>query len=325
MIYDTIFMGCDNMNIYDGLTNILRKYNNILILTHKDPDLDGLSSSIAFHFILNHLNINNKFYINDDNIDISIKKALINLEDRNFIVNEINENYDCVLIIDTNKLSLLDDEIICNNKDIIVIDHHIKGNASINNSTYEICDSTYSSVSEITTQYLKHLNIKVIENVYTYLLAGMEIDTNEFSVRVSARTFHTAAYLLENGADIVLKQDLLKENRIEYMKQQYFIRKSFLFNENIMICTLDENIYEKKYLANISEEILQFEGIEAAFTIGNVEENIVGISARSIGNIDVEKIMESFNGGGHKTNAAAQISNITKEEVKKQLMQVIGG
>lgn len=309
---------------FNTLTNILKGYKNILIMAHKNIDIDAFSSCLAFHEILKTMNINNKIYLNDDNLDITIKKVLMHYKDKNCFTEDIN-NYDLLVILDVNRKELIENSEALNTiKDVLILDHHIKGIGSID-STYEISSTKYSSVAEMITTYLKNTNIKLDKEIYTYLLSGIEIDTNSFSVRVSANTFYACAYLLEQGADVVLKQELLKENKLEYLKQQLFIRKSFTYNDNIMICVLDENIYDKKYLAVISEELLQFEGIEASFTIGHIDNENIGISARSIGNIDVESIMSKLNGGGHKTTAATQIKDSTLEEVKQQLISVLGG
>ena len=307
------------------LTDILKNYKNILIMTHKHPDIDGFASSLAFHEILDTMCIKNKVYLNDDNLDIVIKKVLMNYEDKNCFTTDLNDNYDLLVILDTNRKELIENEDSINKiKDVLLLDHHIKGIGCID-AKYEISSTNYSSVSEMVTTYLKETNIKLSKNIYTYLLSGIEIDTNSYSVRITKNTFYACAYLLEQGADVVLKQELLKENKLEHLKQQLFIRKSFTYNDNIMICVLDENIYDKKYLAVISEELLQFEGIEASFTIGHIDNENIGISARSIGNIDVESIMSKLNGGGHKTTAATQIKDSTLEEVKQQLISVLGG
>ena len=313
------------MNEFSTLTDILKNYKNILIMTHKHPDIDGFASSLAFHEILDTMCIKNKVYLNDDNLDIVIKKVLMNYEDKNCFTTDLNDNYDLLVILDTNRKELIEKEDSINKiKDILLLDHHIKGIGCID-AKYEISSTNYSSVSEMVTTYLKETNIKLSKNIYTYLLSGIEIDTNSYSVRITKNTFYACAYLLEQGADVVLKQELLKENKLEHLKQQLFIRKSFTYNDNIMICVLDENIYDKKYLAVISEELLQFEGIEASFTIGHIDNENIGISARSIGNIDVESIMSKLNGGGHKTTAATQIKDSTLEEVKQQLISVLGG
>ena len=271
------------------------------------------------------MKINNKIYFNDDNLDISIKKALMDYNGKNCFTDNLNEDYDLLVILDLNKKELLEnEEALVKIKDVLLIDHHIKGSESIN-AKYELSDTKYSSVSEIITLYLKNTDILLSKNIYTYLLCGIEIDTNGFSVRVSSNTFYACAYLLEKGADLVEKQELLKEDKIEHLKQQIFIKKSFTYNNQYMISVLDDKIYEKKYLATISEELLLFEGIEASFTIGYVDSNVIGISARSIGNIDVEKIMSKLNGGGHKTTAATQFVDSTLEEVKQKLISTLGG
>ena len=313
------------MNKLDKLTDILKNYSNILIMTHKNPDIDGFSSCLAFHEILNKLNIENKVYLNDDNLDITLKKVLINYNDKNAFCNEMNSNYDLLVVLDTNRKDLIENiDALDKIKDVLIIDHHIRGNESIC-AKYEVSSTKYSSAAEMVTHFLKNTGIKLNKKIYTYLLSGIEIDTNSFSVRVTKDTFYACAYLLDSGADLVLKQELLKENKIEYLKQQLFIRKSFNYKDNIMISVLDNNIYDKKYLATISEELLQFEGVEASFTIGMVGNDVVGISARSIGNIDVEKIMSKLNGGGHKTTAATQLNDIKLEEAKEKLIEVLGG
>ena len=311
------------MDKINTLTNILSNYNNILIMAHKHPDIDAFSSCLAFHEILKSMNKNNKIYLNDDNLDITIKKVLVNYNDKNCFTDEIN-NFDLLVILDVNRKELLDNEEALNIKDKLILDHHIKGIGSIE-AKYEIASTKYSSVAEMITTFLRNNDIKLNKDIYTYLLSGIEIDTNSFSVRVSANTFYACAYLLENGADLVLKQELLKENKLEYLKQQLFIRKSFTYNNDIMICLLDNNIYDKKYLATISEELLQFEGVEASFTIGYIDNNLIGISARSIGNINVEKIMSKLDGGGHNTTAATQIKDSNLEEAKQKLITVLGG
>ena len=313
------------MNRLESLPNILSKYKKILIMTHKNPDIDGFSSCLAFHEILENYGIYNKVYLNDDNLDITIKKVLINYDGKDCFCDDLEDDYDLLVIVDVNRKELVEnEEAMSKIKDILIIDHHIKGIGSID-AKYEIASTKYSSASEIMATYIRDNNIKLNKNIYTFLLSGMEIDTKSFTVRLSKDTFYAAAYLLEKGADLVLKQELLKENKIEYLKQQLFIRKSFTLNDNIMISVLDDNIYDKKYLATISEELLLFEGIEASFTIGYIGPDLIGISARSIGNIDVENIMAQLNGGGHKTTAATQIKDSTLDEVKRSLISILGG
>ena len=155
------------------------------------------------------------------------------------------------------------------------------------------------------------------------MLAGIEIDTNAFNIKTSSKTFEAAAYLLKIGASNIEKQKLLKENKESYCKRQEFVKNSYMLNDNMALCVMDNKIYPKYELALISEDLLQFDNVEASFTIGYTDKNTVGISARSIGEIDVERIMECLGGGGHKTDAAASIENKKIEEVKEELLKQI--
>ena len=133
-----------------------------------------------------------------------------------------------------------------------------------------------------------------------------------------------AAHLTSMGADSVLKQELLKESKDDYLRRADFIRSSYIIKKNIAICPLTVPISTKEELAEIAEELLKFEYVEASFAIGQLKKNEVGISARSIGNINVCEIMKLLGGGGHLTNAASQISNSTVKEVERKIIKVLG-
>ena len=182
-----------------------------------------------------------------------------------------------------------------------------------------------SSIVEIMVGYLQYLGMNIPPLLATILLAGMEIDTNSFNVKTTAETFLSAAYLMSNGADTIKKQELLKEVKSTYIKKQYFIKNSRMINEKMALCVLDQSVYSNKFLASLSEDLLQFENVEASFTIGKLKDQRIGISARSLGNINVLEIIRRLGGGGHLTEAATQIENQTIAEVEKQLLSVIEG
>lgn len=237
---------------------------------------------------------------------------------------KFNSKNTLVAVLDTNKKSLLGYSKIVEDFDkIIVIDHHIKSDDQIENPIFSYIDNSKSSATEIIAAYLKSLNLKIEPIIATIMLAGIEVDTNEFNIKTSPKTFKTAAYLLELGANNIDKQNLLKENKENYCKRQDFIKKSYMINKNMALCVMDKNIYERYQLALISEDLLQFDDVEASFTIGFIDKNIIGISARSIGEIDVESIMRSLGGGGHQTDAACTIESKKLEEVKQKLLQSI--
>ena len=159
--------------------------------------------------------------------------------------------------------------------------------------------------------------------IATFLLVGLEVDTNTFKLKTTPATYETAAYLTKLGADSILKQELLKQSKEYYLKKQKLIEKSFMLNKNTAVCIFDENVYEKRDLAIVAEELLQFENVEASYAIGYVNKNIIGISARSIGTVDVETIMTKLGGGGHMNEAATQLEDLSLKEAFEKLKGAI--
>jgi c-di-AMP phosphodiesterase-like protein len=152
----------------------------------------------------------------------------------------------------------------------------------------------------------------------------MEIDTNGFNIRLSEHAFEGAAILVSMGADAIIKQNLLKESKRDFLKKADYIKSSYIYHKQYAICLLYTGISKQDELAEISESLLNFEDVEASFTIGQLSDGKVGISARSIGNIDVCEYMKALGGGGHATNAAAQIDNTTIKATEKSLKKVLG-
>lgn len=320
------------MDMYQNLFDVVKKYNYVMIMTHKNPDLDGFSSSICLSYMLNKMAINSSVFLGETERDTSVSKAMKELEKKCFPVQYSsiktlkNLENPLLIILDVNKDFLLEyPEILQKKWDTIVIDHHIKDIHYIKNTVMSYVNVNASSIVEIMVGYLNYLGMTIPAILATILLAGMEIDTNSFNVKTTAETFLCAAYLMENGADMVKKQELLKEVKSTYIKKQYFIKNSRMINEKMSLCVLDHFIYSNKFLASLSEDLLQFENVEASFTIGKLKDQRIGISARSLGNINVLEIIKKLGGGGHLTEAATQIENSTIAEVEKKLLQIING
>jgi len=177
-------------------------------------------------------------------------------------------------------------------------------------------------MSELITYYAEYINIDLDNVISTILLAGIEIDTNGFNLKTTSRTYEAASTLMEMGADSILKQELLKESKDEYIKRANFIRNSFMVTDSIAMC-ITNGISTSLELAEVAEELLTFEDVKASFVIGKLEENLVGVSARSLGEIDVSETMKAMGGGGHSSNAATQIKDKTLKEVKQEIVDLI--
>ena len=297
------------------------------------PDLDAIASSVSMFQIVKNLNRDCYIYLDIEEENPSIEKTLDYLnkyEKTIYFTRTLNHkiiNKDTLLIIlDTQIPSLLEKEEvleICD--DVIIIDHHSTNHNFIPKAKIKLIETTVSSVSEIMVEFVKYENLKLDSIISTILLAGIEIDTNNFNTKTTPNTLKSAAYLLENNANQILKRKIKKESREEYIKKNDLIKKSFMITNEVAICVLDNKVYYRSDLAEISEDLLILDNVEASFTIGRTEINEVSISARSLGTYDVNKIMTSLGGGGHKNEAACQITSTTVEEVKQKLIDIIRG
>lgn len=319
-------------DIFKKLTQLIKNASNIIFMTHQNMDLDGFGSILALSEIANSFKKENYILINNKQKNTAIVKSLKKLREDNILFNYIYKkdvyNYlnsdTIVIILDVHKSNMVEmPSLLSKTNNIVVIDHHVKCKQYIQNTVLNYINSNISSTIEIVSGYLKYLNKKVRPTVATIMLAGMEIDTNSFNVKTTASTYETAAYLTNLGASNVLKQEILKEDKNEYMTRQYYIENSYIIYDKIAICPLDNKIVDKDTLAQIAESLLQFENIEISFCIGYISESYVGISARSIGTYNVETIMKQLNGGGHTTEAATQLKNINIESAVNMLINEI--
>lgn len=318
--------------IFNQITKNIKANDHIIIVSHKGMDLDAIGASLCLYQIIKSFSKIPFIVLDEENNNQTLQKSIEKLKENDINIDFIDENEfqkfskknTIVIVLDTNKKELLSyPQLTEMFNQVIVIDHHIKSDDAIS-TIFTYIDNNKSSTTEILFDYLKSLKIKIDPIIATIMLAGIEIDTNGFNIKTNASTFRTAASLLELGADNIEKQNLLKENKENYCKRQEFIKDSYMINENMALCIMDQNIYERYQLALISEDLLQFDDVEASFTIGFIEKNKVGISARSIGKIDVEKIMRSLGGGGHQTDAACVIQTNDLETVRDKLLYQIG-
>ena len=313
-------------NFFKKLDQEIEKHDNVIIIGHQNPDLDCIGSSLGLY---NSIEKECYIFKTTDLLNDSMQKAFKELDTKTIkFINKTNykkvSKNTLLIVTDLHKKSLLEySEILEDIKDVVIIDHHILGSEKIN-SILEYIDSKASSATEIVTHYLKYKEKTVDSVTATIMLAGIEIDTNGYNMKTTENTFKTAAYLMSMGADNILKQNILKIKKEEYLNRTKQIENSYMIN-NIMICKLDKENYNPSYLATMSEDLLRFDKVEASFTIGKLTNNKIGISARSLGNINVETIMASMGGGGHLTDAACQIeTTIEAAEIllKKQIKEV---
>ena len=318
-------------NIYEfsnNLKSIISNSNQVILVPHIFSDIDALSSCFAM-FKLASL-FNKKVYIlfNDDinKIDNSARKLLADITNNAPLINlstynNIKSDNDLVITLDFNKKDLICDKELLKNK-VIVIDHHNLDEDHID-STLKYVDLRSSSATEIMYHLLTIFGVKIDKTLSNALLAGIYLDTNEFKNILNYSTMYIIGELMRNGADLKKIREYFSINYDEDRKIQHLVDKSFNVIDNIKLSVGNsKTIYKRSELAKVADYLLKF-NLEASFATGFVDKDLIAISSRSTGNVDVSKIMKEFDGGGSRISAAARISSNDIKPVEKKLKYII--
>ncbi|MGN0973711.1 MAG: DHH family phosphoesterase [Bacilli bacterium] len=318
------------VEINDILNLALNLSDDIIIMGHNYIDLDALGSALGLlKFCLDN-NKNAHIFINPNQFNSSVVKAmeLLPFSLKSYFISNIEDikpnDKSLLIVLDCNKENTIESMGIFNKFDnTIVIDHHENSSEKLK-STINYVDSEASSMVEIICEFLKSNDYDLNNNnISSIMYTGLCIDTNNFDNNTKAKTMKAAAYLLENGAEIKTKKILFQEKKEDILNRGRLLKRSTTIDENTMICVLDANIYTRDELAKISNELLKFDKIDTAYTIGKIATNTIGISARCFEDKDVEQIMELLGGGGHKNAAAAAISGVTLNKARDMLLSCI--
>jgi c-di-AMP phosphodiesterase-like protein len=231
-----------------------------------------------------------------------------------------------LIVIDTHVPDLVEEpSLLLKAEKMILIDHHRKRESVIENATLTFMEPNASSTSELVTEILQFdEEIRKLNKFEAeLLLGGIVVDTNNFSVKTGTRTFEAAAWLRMNGAETTTVRQFLR-NDIEDFRQRASITANAEFSENGIAISKNENRHDNAQVAvaQAADELLDIKGIRASFVVGATTKEVV-VSARSLGDLNVQVIMEKFGGGGHLTMAAAQIKDVTVDEVVTQLKEFI--
>ncbi|WP_078543270.1 DHH family phosphoesterase [Litchfieldia alkalitelluris] len=323
--------------ISHALKELMIDSDQILIMGHKYPDMDSVGAAIG---ILKIAQINQKkafIVLNQNEIDSGIHRLLEEIQNHDdlwahFISAEqalemSNNNDTLLVVVDTHKPSLVIEERLLYKLDnIVVIDHHRRGEEFIESPLLVYMEPYASSTAELVTELLEYQPKKLKMNMLeaTALLAGIIVDTKSFTLRTGSRTFDAASYLRSQGADTVLVQKFLKENITQFKKRNELISSSYIYKKGIAISRgREDELFDQVLIAQAADSLLTMSDVIASFVISMRNDQLVGVSARSLGDINVQVIMEKLGGGGHLTNAATQLSHVTIDEAEQSLKDAI--
>lgn len=322
--------------ISHALRELVRDSDKVIVMGHKSPDMDSLGAAIGVLNIAKSNDVEGHIVFDPEDNDVGIYRIMQAIKEeediwKNFVTpeesNELVTSRTLVVVVDTHKPSMVANPKLLNEAESkVVIDHHRRGEDFVVNPTLVYMEPYASSTAELVTELLeyqsKHAKLKMLEA--TALLAGIIVDTKSFTLRTGSRTFDAASYLRSKGADTVLVQQFMKEDLGVYMKRSRLIEKAEIYFEKIAIARANENeTFDQVLIAQTADTLLTMTGINASFVISNRTDGRVGISARSLGDINVQVIMEKLNGGGHLTNAATQIDNVTTDQAEELLKDVL--
>ncbi|TYR80289.1 DHH family phosphoesterase [Priestia megaterium] len=322
--------------ISHALKELITESENVIIMGHKYPDMDAIGAAIG---ILKVAQVNQKegfIVLDPEHIDTGVKRLLEEIKKSSalwerFITREealtLVTDDTLLVVVDTHKPSLVIEERLLNRVEhVVVIDHHRRGEDFIEDPLLVYMEPYASSTAELVTELLeyqpKRFKIDMLEA--TALLAGIIVDTKSFTLRTGSRTFDAASFLRSQGADTVLVQKFLKEDITQYVQRARFIEHAEIYKAGIAISRAEEEeAYDQVLIAQAADTLLSISGVVASFVISKRRDQLVGISARSLGDINVQVIMESLQGGGHLTNAATQLHDITLDQAEERLKQAI--
>ena len=322
--------------ISHALRDLIQGSDKVFIMGHKMPDMDAIGAAIGVRKMARMNNIEGYVVVNFNELDGSVTRLMDEIKRDTDLFNQfINPDEalsmitekSLVIVVDTHKPSMVIDERILDKAEkVVVIDHHRRGEEFINNTMLVYMEPYASSTAELVTELIeyqpKHEKLTMLES--TALLAGIIVDTKSFTLRTGARTFEAASYLRTNGADTILVQRLLKEDIDTYVERAKLIETVELSDDGIAIAKGQEQVvYGTVLIAQTADILLTMQGVAASFVIASRADGKIGISARSLGELNVQLVMEELGGGGHLTNAACQLDVESVEEAEEMLKSVL--
>ena len=316
-----------------ALEELIIGAKDVIIMGHNNSDIDSMGSSIGIHKLATTLG-KEAFIVSDNygtGLDIFMK-SLKEEEDYKDVVIGKNEAISKIspdtllVIVDTHKKNYVEvPELLEGTQKIVVIDHHRRSTDYIENAVLTFQEVYASSAAELVTEIIEYAeaNVELTEFEAEALYAGIMMDTKAFTFKTGVRTFEAAAYLRKCGVDIIKVKKWFQSDLKTYHKISSIVANADTVYDTIAISIYDE---EDK-IANIicakaADELLTINNITASFVIGKLGEKVC-ISGRSIGDINVQIILEKLGGGGHITLAGAQVEGMTILEVKQELINRI--
>lgn len=318
-----------------ALREIMTSRDTILVMGHKITDIDAFGAAVGVYVAARELGKEARIVV--DTVTSSLR-PLVSLftGDRGYpehmIISpeealQIVDKHTLVVVVDTNRPNYtVAPDLLNRTRHIVVFDHHRQGEEVVQNPVLSYIEPYASSACEMIAEVLQYFSEKVQlrPTEADCIYAGILIDTNNFAAKVGVRTFEAAAYLRRNGADVIRVRKMLREDMATYKARAQVVRDAEVYHDHYAVAICETTDVESPTIvgAQAANELLNIVGIKASFVITDYRGKVY-ISARSIDEVDVQKLMEQLGGGGHLNIAGAQIAGADIDEVKQKLIGLI--
>lgn len=317
-----------------AMRNLILESDQVLIMGHKFPDLDALGAAIGVwkmvalnekrgYIVLDQSNPGIDKLVSLIQEDETLSQALVTPDEAYYLCTPRT----LLVMVDNHRPSMaIEPRLLQMTRRVMVIDHHRRSDDMVEEPLLLYIEPYASSTSELVTELLQYQTgeARLSRLEATALLAGIILDTNHFQFRTGVRTFEAASYLRRHGAEPEFCQQLLKQDLHQFLRRTELLRNTELLPGGMAVAAgADDQDYEQLIIAQAADSLLALDGVRASFVVARRPDGLINVSARSWGDVNVQVIMEEMGGGGHLTNAAAQLSDTRIEDVVQSLRQVL--
>ena len=318
--------------VANALSSFIRDASVTYIMGHRFADMDCLGAAAGICCMARKLDRRARIVMNpkDNACGPMIEALKRNKEYADIFITPTAamvaaNSRSLLVVVDTNRPDNVDDEALLQTINrVAVIDHHRRAASYIDNAAVTFHEPYASSACELVTELLQEIAEPkdILRCEAEALLGGITMDTKNFTIRTGERTFDAAAFLRRCGADTTEVKRLLQSDFDSTVARYSILQRAELYRDNICVSVVDEPM-GRVVAAQAADEMLNISGVECSLVLYPTEDGGANVSARSIGSLNVQVLLEKLGGGGNKSAAGAQMKNITVEEARERLAAAI--
>lgn len=318
-----------------ALKELITGCDNVLVMGHANPDLDSFGAALGMYRGVLELKKPAHIVMSEDKhaaVEHLYRRVKEDKEYRDVLINQKQAEEQMgpntlLILVDVNRRVIAQfPDLVDKAKNIAVIDHHRTSADSVEGAGVSYVEPFASSASEMVTELLQYMveNLTMRSIEADGLFAGIALDTKNFTVKTGVRTFDAASFLRRRGADSVRVRKMFKNDMGDYKAKAEVVRSAEIIGDSLAVAAWSSNLPNASTVAaQAADELLDVYGIQASFVMTEMDKGQVNFSARSLGEVNVQLIMEELGGGGHLSMAGAQLKDATLESARARLESAI--